>query len=140
VLGFVRRKVRLRQLVADGQVGVLGQKAEVGHGIHLGPLEGRLVFVELRLREDMVHFQPAHFAKKAGLQRQAGAPIAGIAHTGQQVQHRVETCPQAPAAEVAGLEHQSAVPQAQLLNQLIQTTAHILKNFKVSINEALSLS
>ena len=61
------REIHFGEPVADGEVRVLGEEAEVRQGVHFGSLE--LVFVELGLREDVVDLQAAHLAEKARLER-----------------------------------------------------------------------
>ncbi len=53
VLRFDLGEVILGQAVADGEVGVLGQKAEIRQRVDLGPVV--VTAVKLRLREDVVH-------------------------------------------------------------------------------------
>src|SRR5436309_240666 len=98
------QEVHLGEPVANTEVRVLGEEAEVGQGVDFGPFE--LVFVELGLREDMVDLQATHLAQKARLERESRAPVAGSSHPGQQVEDGVEASAQAPAREVPGFVSQ----------------------------------
>ena len=129
------REILLRQPVADVEVRVLGEEAEVRQRIHLGPLE--LALVELGLGEDVVHLQAAHLAEQARLERQPGAPVAGLAHPREQVEHGIEARTQAPAREMSRLDAQAAVPEPQLLQQLVQPAVRAFERREVLVDERL---
>jgi hypothetical protein len=58
MLGVDLREVLFRQAVADAQIGVFRQEADVCQRVDFCPLEVSLV--EPRLRKDVMHFQPGH--------------------------------------------------------------------------------
>jgi hypothetical protein len=60
-------EVLLWQSGADIEIGLFGQKAEIGEGIDLGLLQ--IPFVKPGFGKDMVNFEPVHFAEQIGLER-----------------------------------------------------------------------
>ena len=54
-------------------------------------------------------------------------------HARQCVQHGVEPRPEAPTAEVLGLDPQAAVPEPQLMEQPVETAVEILDRLEVLI-------
>src|SRR5258705_8421509 len=116
---FDLREVLLRQTREDVEIRVLRKETEVGQRVYFGLLVFPLV--KLGLWEDVMHFQPAHLSEQVGFERQPSAPITGLSHTGEQVEHRVETSAEAPAGEMSRLYPKPAMPEAQLVKQLVQS-------------------
>src|SRR5262245_32139469 len=96
------QEVHLGEPVADTEVRVLGEEAEVRQGIDFGPFE--LVLVELGLREDVVDLKATHLAQKARLEREPRAPVAGSSHPGEQIEHRVKAGTEAPPGKMPGFD------------------------------------
>ena len=116
---FDLREVLLRQTREDVEIRVLRKETKVGQRVYFGLLVFPLV--KLRLGEDVMHFQPAHPSEQVGFERQPGAPITGLSHAGEEVEHRVETSAEAPAGEMPRLYSKPAMPEAQLVKQLVQS-------------------
>jgi hypothetical protein len=83
----------------------------------------------------VVYFQAAHLAEHAGLERQSSAPVPGLAHAGEQVEHGVEAGAEAPASEVPGFNPQPAMPEAKLLQQTLQPGSFAIEGGEILVDE-----
>ena len=83
-----------------------------------------VLLVQLCLGIGVVYFQAVHSPKHVRLERQAGSPVLGFAHSRQHVEHGIEPCPDAPAREVAGLHTQSVDRRANMLISLTMRGLH----------------
>ena len=59
--------------------------------------------------------------------------VPRFSHARQCVQHGVEPRPEAPTAEVLGLDSQAGVPEPQLMEQPVETAVEILDRLEVLI-------
>jgi hypothetical protein len=77
--------------MAAGVAGVAGAAAAGPSGQRVYLRSSVLPLVEPGLEKDVMDLQMAHLSEHAGLERErAVAPVKGLSHAGQQVEHRVE--------------------------------------------------
>ena len=101
-------EVVLRPALADGEVGVLGEEAEVGDCVDLAARVPGVV--QDGLGEDVVHLEAGEVAEQVAVQGEAAAEVAGAVHPGEHVQQRVEARASPEPLEVLTVDGQ--VPAA----------------------------